>query len=135
VLDHWPFINGKAIIDGIKFTDLDMSDMLDVMHYYFEVDHFMASAEEAESKSNVRVAVYRNLYDKDYKYAYKSNSSTSGYNYSTTTASGQPVMDGFVGQDVDDRPDKGPTKPFVPATDFNPDSPTPFGGVLDPPIG
>lgn len=115
--------------------DMQISDMLDVMHYYFEADHYAASSEEVEAKSNVRAAIYRNLYDKEYKYQYKSKSSTSGYNYSTTTASGQPVNDGFVGQEIDDAPDKGPTKPFVPATDFNPESPTPFGGTLDPPAG
>ena len=135
MLDHWPYIHGKAIIDGVDLKNLSMSDMLDVMHYYFEIDHFMSSSEEAESRSNVRVAVYENLYNINYKYKYKSNSSTSRYNYGKTMASGQPIDDGFVGQDVDDKPDKGPTKPFVPATDFNPDSPTPFGGTLDPPVG
>lgn len=95
----------------------------------------MATSEEAEAKSNLRVSMYKNLYKKEYKYAYKSKSSTSRYNYSTETANGEPVLDGFVGQDVDDKPDKGPTKPFVPATSFDPDSSTPFGGTLDPPAG
>lgn len=135
MLEHWPYVHGRAILDGVNLYELSIYEMLNVSHYYFEVDHFMASSEEAEARSNVRTAVYRHFYELDYKYKYKSNSSTSGYNYSTTTASGQPIDDGFVGQDVDDKPDKGPPKPFVPATDFNPDSPTPFGGTLDPPAG
>lgn len=109
--------------------------MLDVMHYYFEVDHHMASAEEAEAKSSLRVFIYKNFYEREYKYAYKSKSSTNRYNHSTATANGEPVLDGFVGQDVDNKPDKGPTKPFVPATSFDPNSSRPFGDILDPPAG
>jgi hypothetical protein len=108
--------------------------LLDVIHYYFEVDHQMASAEEAESKSNIRTALYSNFYNITYKYPYKS--SDKGYNYSNTTASGQPLADGYVGTDVaDPLNEKEPTKPFVPPTEFNPDSPNPFGGTLDPPAG
>jgi hypothetical protein len=105
------------------------------MHYFFELDHQMSTAEEAEAKSNVRTTMYRSFYDMEYRYQYKSQN--KGYNYSNTTASGQPVMDGFVGgvDTEDPLSEKGPTKPFVPATEFNPDSPNPFGGTLDPPAG
>lgn len=111
--------------------------MLDVVHYFFELDHQMATAEEAEAKSTIRAQLYLSLYNKQYKYQYKSQTSSSGYNYSTTTASGQPVMDGFVGGIDTDDPlsEKGPTKPFVPTTEFDPESPNPFGGTLDPPAG
>lgn len=97
----------------------------------------MASAEEAESRSAIRTQLYQTLYNKNYKYQYKSQSSSNSYNYSSTTASGEPVSDGFIGGvDADDPlQDKEPTKPFVPATEFNPDSPNPFGGTLDPPSG
>lgn len=94
----------------------------------------MSTAEEAEARSNVRTSIYRNFYNTTYRYQYKS--SNKGYNYSDTTAAGEPVMDGYVGTDIEDPlQDKGPTKPFVPATEFNPDSPNPFGGTLDPPAG
>lgn len=108
---------------------------MDVLHYFFELDHQYSTAEEAEARSNVRAGIYSNFYNVTYKYQYKA--SNKGYNYnSNTTANGQPIMDGFVGTDTEDPlQDKGPTKPFVPATEFNPDSPTPFGGLLDPPAG
>ena len=131
-------MHGQAIVRGLRLTEMDSSDMLDVIHYFFEVDHQMATAEEAEAKSNIRTQIYQSLYNKNYKYQYKSQSSSNSYNYSTTTASGEPLSDGFVGGvDADDplAPEKGPTKPFVPATEFNPDSPNPFGGTLDPPSG
>lgn len=134
MLDHWPYIHGRSIVDGLSLRDLDIPDMLNVMHYYFEDDHNMANSEEAEAKSSIRTSIYRMLYNTEYKYKYKSKHSTSGYNYSTETANGEPVLDGFVGQDVEDKPDKGPTKPFVPTTDFNPDSSLPFGKTLDPPL-
>jgi hypothetical protein len=134
-IDHWPYINGKAVVEGVELLELGSVRLLDVLHYYFEVDHQMASAEEAESKSNIRSALYQNFYNTTYKYQYKS--SDKGYNYnSATTANGQPLMDGYAATDVDDPlNEKEQTKPFVPPTEFNPDSPNPFGGALDPPAG
>lgn len=84
----------------------------------------------------MRTGIYRNFYNIAYKYQYQS--SNKGYNGTsgTYTANGEPVMDGFVGTDVEDPlQEKKPPKPFVPATEFNPDSPNPFGGTLDPPTG
>lgn len=105
-----------------------------MIHYYFEVDHQYPSGESAEARSSLRTSLYTNFYNQTYKYQYKS--SNNSYNYSSTTASGAPVMDGYVGTDTDDPlSEKKPTKPFVPATEFNPDNPNPFGGTLDPPAG
>ena len=113
---------------------LDAVQLLDVVHYFFELDNQMSTAEEAEAKSSVRTAIYTNFYNQTYKYQYKS--SDRGYNYSTTTAGGEPVADGYVGTDTEDPlQDKGPTKPFVPSTEFDPDSPMPFGNTLDGPAG
>lgn len=111
--------------------------MLDVIHYFFEQDMLVASSEEAEARSKMRTIIYKDLYEKTYNYQY--TSSKSSYNYST--ASGDLMMpEGEFGVGSSDSfepdvPDKGPTKPFVPATDFNPDSFNPFDGVLDPPAG
>jgi len=134
-VDHWNYVNGNAILRGVSLTELNSEELLDVLHYFFEIDNQASTAEEVEAKSNLRTSMYRIFYDKNYKQQYRAN--TTGYNNSSrTTASGIPV-DGYVGQDVDDplATEKGPTKPFVPATEFNPDSPVPFGPVLDPPAG
>lgn len=119
---------------GLSLADLSAVNLLDVIHYFLELDNQISTAEEAEARSNIRTVLYSNFYNTTYKYQHKS--SNKGYNYSNTTASGQPVMDGYVGTDTEDPlQDKGPTKPFVPATEFNPDNPNPFGGTLDPPAG
>lgn len=111
--------------------------MLDVIHYLFEQDMLVSTGEEAEVKSKMRTVIYRDLYEKTYNYQY--TSSKSSYNYSTASGDFGTPEGEFTTKNSDsfepDAPDKGPTKPFVPATDFNPDNPNPFDGVLDPPSG
>lgn len=102
---------------------MDMGDMLDVLHYYMETDFNVASAEQAEARDKARSIIYTSLYNKEYKLTVKSN------NYSQTNASG------FENSFADNDPLKGPTKSYVPPTDFNPDSEKPFGDVLDSPLG
>jgi hypothetical protein len=124
-------------MSGVQLKELECSEMLDVLHYMFEEDSKHASAEEAENVSKIRTSLYRHLYDREYKFEY----STPGTRYNYNTASGAPDSklpnDGYVSDDADAplQPDKGPTKAFVPATEFNPDSPMPFGRTLDPPSG
>ena len=103
-------------------------DALDVIHVFFEEDLLGAESKEAsEAKNKARAVLYRELYKKEYRYGV--STSDKSYNYSTAS-------DGFIG-DTDDVQDplKTPTKPFTPSTDFNPESPLPFGNTLDAPIG
>ena len=102
---------------------MDMAEMLDVIHYYMESDFMVSSAEQAEARDKARSIIYKSLYHYEYRYAPK----TKGF--SQTNASGSEENFG----DFD--PEKGPTKSYVPPTDFNPDSEKPFGDVLDAPIG
>jgi hypothetical protein len=93
---------------------MELRDMLDVVHYFFEEDSRYRSAEEAEGISAVRSALY-NMYGMTYKYGVKAN---------TRPSSG----DSFYSD-----PDE--VKPFIPPTQFDPESSNPFGAVLDAPIG
>jgi hypothetical protein len=129
-IDLWPYVNGKALLSGVKLKELEMADMLDVVHFFFEEDLKVSSEEEAQAKSQIRSVLYRDLYKQTYKYGVKGKGQS--YNYSNDTY----PSDGFLGKDetVPD-PIKPPTKPFVPATDFNSDSPLPFGQIVDPPLG
>lgn len=88
-----------------------MSRMLDVIHYFFEEDSRFATGEQAEAVSMMRSTLYGVLYGQTYKY--KVNIDRSG--------SGGVMSDG--------------SKPYIPPTDFNADSPLPFGSVLDSPLG
>ena len=100
-----------------------MSDMLDVLHYYMEEDYNVSSQEQIDARSDVRKAIYRHMYNKEYKFP-------AGKNNSRVTAGGLN-LDDVVPVD----PMEGPTKSYVPPTDFNPDSQKPFGDVLDAPLG
>ncbi len=98
-----------------------MPDMLDVLHYYMEEDFRVFSAEQAEARDKARAVLYKLIYDKEYKFG-------SNKNFSNPTASG--FEDSIDPLD----PEKGPTKSYIPPTDFNPDSIKPFGDLLDSPL-
>lgn len=102
---------------------MDMAEMLDVLHYYMETDFNVSSAEQAEARDKARSIIYTSLYNKEYKFK------SSQEKYSQTTASS--YNEAFPDRD----PLEGPTKSYVPPTDFNSDSEKPFGDVLDAPLG
>jgi hypothetical protein len=108
-----------------------MSDMLDVIHFFLEEDSTnVSTAEQAEAKDAIRVSIYRTMYGMEYKYA----SSKSNNNHLSN-------LDEPFGDDddmpvpVDPFAKSNAVKPFVPATDFNPDAAKPFGRALDAPLG
>lgn len=108
--------------------------MVDVLHYYFEDDLSIPSAEAAEAKSEARSVIYRTLYGSTYKYALPK--SKSGRSYS---ASGDNLPDdGYFGDgelSPFDPSDNNVTKPYIAPTNFNADSPLPFGRDIDAPLG
>jgi hypothetical protein len=125
-VDLWPYLNGKALVSGLKLEEMELSDMLDVLHYYMEEDYNFSNAEQIEAKSNLRKTIYRSMYNTEYKFG-----ASSGKN-KTYTASGVDLDNLESVEPVD--PLKEPTKSYVPPTDFNPESIKPFGDVLDSPI-
>lgn len=128
--DLWPYINGQSLVLGLQISELAAVDMLDVLHYFFEKDHTFSTAEEVDAQSALRLSMYSIFYKKQYKHSY--TSSNKGYNYSNASGAGN---ENYAETNVDDPPnEKPPTKPFVPSTDFDPESPAPFGSALDPPF-
>lgn len=86
---------------------MDMSDMLDVIHYMFEEDIVPAFVENPqEVKSKVRSSIYQTLYERPYKNTVSTSSS-----------------DEFSEQSYE-------TKPYIPPTD-----PSDFDKVLGAPMG
>lgn len=111
-------------MNGINLSQMEMSDMLDVMHFFMEEDFSQSStAEQSEAKDKARELIYSSLYNRPYTLGKKRS------NYQTANSSGEFYEDSSVD------PLKEPTKSFIPATDFNPNSPKPFGDVLDAPLG
>lgn len=113
--------------------------MTDVLHYLFEEDLYVQSAETAEAKSQTRVTVYDSLYGKKYKYALNASKTMRNSAGMSTYADGSSIpSDGFYGEtdvDVFDPTIPQTSKPYVPPTEFNPESPLPFGKDLDAPLG
>lgn len=89
--------------------------MLDVIHFMFEEDSKFSTAEEAESVSAMRTSLYSQMYKTSYRYAIKTSRKTSNSN-------------SFNYEDDE-------IKPYIPPTEFNPESHSPFGDLLDAPIG
>jgi hypothetical protein len=89
--------------------------MLDVLHFFFEEDSRYVSEEEARSVSALRTTIYGELYGTTYRYQMKSRSNS--------------------GNSSGDYSDPNELKPYIPPTEFDPESLNPFGSVLDAPIG
>lgn len=128
-------MNGKALMSGIRLEEMEMSDMLDVIHFILEDDLASATGEQAEARSNTREMIYREFYNKEYQYKAKGTSRNSSGSRSGSYADGTPIDDFSDIEPFDPLEHSAPPKPFVPATDFNPDSALPFGSNLDAPLG
>jgi hypothetical protein len=113
----------------IKLAELKASDMIDVLHYFFEEDMYVASGEQAEAKSRLRVSIYQNMYGTTYKYGYESAESRNKRIFDEAMM--EPDLPAENIKPFD--PVRQPTKGYIPPTQFNPESPTPFGD-LDAPL-
>jgi len=108
-------------MNGLHLASMDASDMLDVVHYIFEEDMRFSSAEESKAVDSIRVSLYRDFYETEYKYAAKGSSNSQKFDgtyddFSSVT----PYA-------------PGKTKPYIPPTEFDPDMGLP--GLIEPPIG
>lgn len=101
-----------------------MSDMLDVIHYIFEEDSVFVSSEQLQTKEGFREKMYREMYSRSYNYSRKPKDASGVTDFDPEFEDVTPVD-----------PLKPPTKGYVPPTDFDPSRPSPFGGVLDAPLG
>jgi hypothetical protein len=106
-----------------------MSDMVDVLHYFFETDSTsLVSGEQQEAQDSVRTAIYRTFYNTEYKY---------GTNKTKNNNLLPPEYDEF--EDKESLPNafdplKGTTKSYTPSTSFDPELAKPFGSILDEPL-
>ena len=104
---------------------MELSDMLDVVHYFYEEDLNYASVEAAQMADARRITLFKQLYGVEYRYA-----STESKNKAASNSSYDFDLDDPIPFD----PANAPQKPFIPATEIDADSYTPFGDVLDAPI-
>ena len=104
---------------------MELSDMLDVVHYFYEDDLNYASVEQAQMTDARRITVFKQLYGIDYKYA-----SSDSKNKVASNSNFDYDFDDLAPFD----PANKETKPFVPATEMDEFSSNPFGDILDAPI-
>ena len=117
-------------MNNLTLKEMEASDMLDVIHFFFEEDMNYASGEQAEGRSRSREILYQDFYG--YKYPYPSARTGS-----SVYADGN--VKNFNEHEDDDAvvpfdPLKAPTKSFVPPTPVNASMSKPFGQVLDEPL-
>jgi hypothetical protein len=121
-------------MSGVRLGELGSSDMIDVLHFMFEEDMFTATGEEAEHKSRVRTTLYREFYNKEYGYKISSSSGSASGGDLLPPLDEEYEIKQF-NPHPQDSPVKTKPKPFVPTTNFNPDSVLPFGKDIDSPLG
>jgi hypothetical protein len=114
---------------------MDASDMLDIIHVFFEESHSYSSNEHAHRVSRTREVMYESLYEYTYPYAY--NEQTGSYNSRGFDLSEEELSQIDEQDSSDDIVPFSPKKrkAYVPPTNVNPDSPKPFGSILDAPLG
>jgi hypothetical protein len=112
-----------------------MSDMLDVLHFFFEEDFIhITTGEQAEARDKSRSMLYGQLYHREYKYA----APTTGRTAASPGISG-PLDEDLEIEDIPTPIDpfqrSRETKPYIPPTQVNENSRLPFGAALDEPLG
>jgi len=108
---------------------MEVSQMIDIIHFLFEEDMSYVSGEQAEGQSKMRSSLYGELYGRAYNYGYKKQSTPRvppGFEDDFPLETEAPIQQ-FSAKDK-------PTKAFIPPTQIDPDSAMPFGNSLDAPL-
>jgi hypothetical protein len=116
-------------VNGVNLAGLEASDMLDVIHYFFEEDIRNLAKEQIDHNNYVRDSIYKNLYEGKYKRVFAKTRSSNSYDFDEELS-------------AEDMPEK--IKPFNPRSEktksymaptpvFN-NSDKPFGNTLEEPL-
>lgn len=110
------------------------TDMLDVIHYFFEDDANYSTAEQAKARTGMRTQIYENLYNTTYKYGADEDTSNMAGGVAPTRD-----FDALDEEEILDpinpfaKKNKSAT-PYTPPTQLREDAVNPFGDVLDAPL-
>jgi hypothetical protein len=113
---------------------MDASDMLDVIHYFFEEDFRYSTNEESIYKDEFRKSFYKKVYKYDYRYVSESETSDRAYRDFDADAMEEADAPQETIEPFNPRARKS-SKAFIEATPIVGDESTPFGSILDGPIG
>ncbi len=119
-------------MSGINLLELDSSSMMDVIHYLFENDLEISLSEFAEARDEVRLNIYRDLYETDYKYAMPKKRVSGSFDPNLPPY--DEPLDGPL--EPEGMSGGAPSKPksYVAPTDFSEAAVNPYNGVLDAPL-
>jgi hypothetical protein len=122
-------------VNGINLKEMEASDMLDVLHYFFEDDLFYSSVEQADGRDRSREAIYRDFYNSSYAYSTgaSSNSASGGVNKNFDNFEFTPEEEEKI-VPFDPLQKRKTVKPFIRPTNVNAAADQPFGDMLDGPI-
>jgi hypothetical protein len=123
-------------VNGINLKEMEASDMLDVLHFFFEDDLFYSSVEQADGRDRSREAIYRDFYNSSYAYSTQARSNTAGGGVSKNFDNFE-----FMSEEEEEKivpfdplQKKKAVKPFIRPTNVNAAADQPFGDMLDGPI-
>jgi hypothetical protein len=126
-------------MSGLNLSSMEADDMLDILHYMFEEDMFVNSVEQIESRRKTRKLIYQEMYEREYEYGVTTGAQASDSDF---YAPDTYPEDGFMANGdpiIPFNPDESGvefnSKPYMPPTNFNPDSSLPFGVKIDSPLG
>lgn len=130
-VDLWPYVNGKAIMSGVRLLELDSADMMDVIHYILEADLAENMNEYSEVKDTYRTRIYEDFYGEEYVYASPSSRKSKSFNPDLP-----PIDEPFEGDFSEKHRDPvtKETKRYIPPTKFSENLHNPYEGVLDAPL-
>jgi hypothetical protein len=116
---------------------MEASNMLDVLHYFFEEDLFYSSAEQAEGRDRSRVAIYEDFYKSSYVYSTSFSSTAGGQAASKNFDDFELISEEKEEEKIvpfDPLQKQKAVKPFIRPTNVNAAASQPFGDMLDGPI-
>jgi hypothetical protein len=123
-------------VNGINLKEMEASDMLDVLHYFFEDDLFYSSVEQADGRDRSREAIYRDFYNSSYAYSTGAGSNSAGGGVSKNFDNFE-----FMSEEEEEKivpfdplQKQKAIKPFIKPTSVNAAAAQPFGDMLDGPI-
>jgi hypothetical protein len=112
---------------------MDVSDMLDVIHYFFEDDYRYSTNEESIYKDEFRKSFYSQMYSYKYKYSSEDSQGRDSYRDFDVEAPESLTEVEEVIEPFSPRERKA-SKAFIEATPMVGDEIKPFGSILDGPI-
>jgi hypothetical protein len=110
-------------MSGVVLGELESSDMLDVIHFLLEDDTDFSTSEQLKAQRSMRNVIYKTFYNRKYRYGADPNQGafSDDYEYDDDFNNFTP-------------PTSNEVKPYIPPTNFNPDSDNPFG-LKEKPLG